>query len=133
MASNGISRSTSNEELQRTVSVPRLTISTVIGPESASISFSHLISVVLVARMTLHLRSEGTKQSRTPHTSSIGAQPVPIHICPRNGASSNIHSDGSAAGKDFAADIEMGRVNYPRAGKLATQAPQAPCNKTLAD
>ncbi|KAG8794370.1 hypothetical protein FRC12_024799 [Ceratobasidium sp. 428] len=91
--------------------------------------FSHLISVVLVARLTLHLRSEGTKQSRASNASSTMVPPTPptpahIRVPPNTPGNAKVEQYGF--GKDFASEMEMGGVRFTRAGRVS----DAECQRT---
>jgi hypothetical protein len=82
--------------------------------------------VVLVSRMTLHLRSEGAKQSRTPNTSSVGViKPMPVCVNPTLGQLHTIshHEGGFVVGGESevesTSEMEMGRVRFTRAGRVS--------------
>ncbi|KAG8723713.1 hypothetical protein FRC09_002051 [Ceratobasidium sp. 395] len=100
--------------------------------------FSHLISVVLVARLTLHLRSEGIKQSRASNTSSTmvpPTPPTPAHIRVPPNILGNAKAEQYDFGKDFASEMEMGGVRFTRAGRVSDaecqRAPEVGCVSSM--
>ncbi|KAG8789539.1 hypothetical protein FRC12_013388 [Ceratobasidium sp. 428] len=97
-------------------------------------NFNAQISVVLVARLTLHLRSEGTKQSRASNTSSTmvpPTPPTPAHIRVPPNTPGNAKTERYDFGKDFASEMEMGGVRFTRAGRVSDaecqRAPEVGC------